>query len=80
MREEILTKEELEAKHYDRMMEFLIADFEGKDFNECDIILRQIIKVAYELLNEPDVMKQKCFVRDRMVCRFSCNFVKEELC
>ena len=57
LNKEILTKEELEAKHYDRMMEFLIADFEGKDFNECDIILRQIIKVAYDLLNEPDAMK-----------------------
>jgi len=54
---EILTNKELEAKHYNRMMNFLIADFEGKDFNECDIILKQIIKVAYELLNEPDVMK-----------------------
>jgi len=54
---EILTNKELEAKHYERMMEFLIADFEGKDFNECDVILRQIIKVAYDLLNEPDVMK-----------------------
>jgi len=57
LNKEILTNKELEAKHYDRMMEFLITDFEGKDFNECDIILRQIIKVAYELLNEPDVMK-----------------------
>ena len=57
LNKEILTNKELEAKHYDRMMEFLIADFEGKDFNECDIILRQIIKVAYDLLNEPDVMK-----------------------
>jgi len=57
LNKEILTKEELETKHYDRMMEFLITDFDGKDFNECDIILRQIIKVAYELLNEPDVMK-----------------------
>jgi len=54
---EILTNKELEAKHYDRMMGFLITDFEGKDFNECDVILRQIIKVAYELLNEPDVLK-----------------------
>jgi len=52
---EILTNEELSQKHYERMMGFLIADFEGKDFNECDIILRQIIKVAYDLLNEPDV-------------------------
>jgi len=57
LNKEILTKEELESKHYDRMMGFLIADFEVKDFNECDVILRQIIKVAYELLNEPDVMK-----------------------
>ena len=54
---EILSNKELEAKHYERMMEFLISDFEGKDFNECDIILRQIIKVAYDLLNEPDVMR-----------------------
>jgi len=51
---EILTNEELEVKHYNRMKSFLISDFEGKDFNECDIILRQIIKVAYELLNEKD--------------------------
>jgi len=48
---------ELEAKHYNRMMGFLITDFEGRDFNECDIILRQIIKVAYDLLNEPDLLK-----------------------
>jgi len=48
---------ELEAKHYDRMMEFLITDFEGKDFEECDVILRQAIKVAYDLLNEPDLLK-----------------------
>jgi len=48
---------ELEAKHYDRIMEFLISDFEGRDFEECDIILRQVIKVAYDLLNEPDVLK-----------------------
>jgi len=54
---EILTNKELEAKHYNRMMNFIITDFEGKDFNECDIILRQTIKVAYDLLNEPDVMK-----------------------
>ena len=54
---EILSNKELEAKHYERMMGLLIADFEGKDFNECDIILRQIIKVAHDLLNEPDVMK-----------------------
>jgi len=57
LNKEILTNEELSQKHYERMMGFLISDFEGKDFNECDIILRQIIKVAYELLNEPDVMK-----------------------
>ena len=57
LNKEILTNDKLESKHYDRMMGFLISDFEGKDFNECDIILRQIIKVAYELLNEPDVMK-----------------------
>ena len=57
LNKEILTNEELSQKHYERMMEFLIADFEGKDFNECDVILRQIIKVAYDLLNEPDVMK-----------------------
>jgi len=54
---EILTTKELESKHYERMMEFLITDFEGKDFEECDIILRQIIKVAYDLLNEPDLLK-----------------------
>jgi len=54
---EILTNKELESKHYDRMMRLLITDFEGKDFNECDIILRQTIKVAYDLLNEPDVLK-----------------------
>jgi len=48
---------ELESKHYNRMMNLLISDFEGKDFNECDVILRQIIKVAYELLNEPDLLK-----------------------
>jgi len=48
---------ELEAKHYDKMMEFFITTFEGKDFSECDIILRQTIKVAYELLNEPDLLK-----------------------
>jgi len=54
---ENLTNEELSQKHYDRMMGFLVADFEGRDFEECDIILRQIIKVAYELLNEPDVLK-----------------------
>jgi len=52
-----LTNKELETKHYNRMMEFLITDFEGRDFEECDIILRQIIKVAYELLNEPDLLK-----------------------
>jgi len=52
-----LKNKELETKHYNRMMEFLITDFEGKDFDECDIILRQIIKVAYELLNEPDLLK-----------------------
>jgi len=57
LNKEILTNKELSQKHYERMMNFLIADFEGKDFEECDIILRQIIKVAYELLNEPDVMK-----------------------
>jgi len=57
LNKEILTKEELESKHYDRMMGLLIADFEGRDFEECDIILRQIIKVAHDLLNEPDVMK-----------------------
>jgi len=57
LNKEILTNKELEVKHYDRMMNFLISDFEGKDFNECDVILRQIIKVAYDLLNEPDVMK-----------------------
>jgi len=51
---EILTNKELEVKHYARMKGFLTADFEGRDFNECDIILRQIIKVAYELLNEKD--------------------------
>jgi len=51
---EVLSNKELEAKHYARMMGFLTADFEGRDFNECDIILRQIIKVAYELLNEKD--------------------------
>ena len=55
----ILTTEELEVKHYNRIKSFLTSDFEGKDFegkdfNECDIILRQIIKVAYELLNEKD--------------------------
>ena len=54
---EILSNKELEAKHYERMMGLLIADFEGKDFNECDIILRQIIKVSYDLLNEPNVLK-----------------------
>jgi len=54
---EILTNEELSQKHYDRMMNFLISDFEGRDFEECDVILRQIIKVAYELLNEPDLLK-----------------------
>ena len=54
---EILTKEELESKHYERMMGLLIADFEGRDFEECYVILRQIIKVAHDLLNEPDVMK-----------------------
>jgi len=53
---EILTNEELEVKHYNRIKSFLTADFEGKDFEECDIILRQIIKVAYELLNEKDDM------------------------
>jgi len=52
-----LKNKELEAKHYNRMMNFLIADFENRDFVECDIILRQIIKVAYELLNEPDLLK-----------------------
>jgi len=52
-----LTNKKLESKHYDRMMEFLISDFDGKDFTECDVILRQIIKVAYDLLNEPDLMK-----------------------
>ena len=57
LNKEILTNKELEVKHYNRMMEFLIADFEGRDFEECDIILRQIIKVAYELLNEPDLLK-----------------------
>jgi len=57
LNKEILTKEELESKHYDRMMGFLITDFEGRDFNECDVILRQIIKVAYDLLNEPDLLK-----------------------
>jgi len=57
LNKEILTNKELEAKHYDRMMEFLITDFKGKDFNECDIILRQIIKVAHDLLNEPDLLK-----------------------
>ena len=57
LNKEILTNEELESKHYERMMGLLIADFEGKDFEECDIILRQIIKVAYDLLNEPNVMK-----------------------
>ena len=51
---EILTNKKLEIRHYDRMKGFLTADFEGRDFNECDIILRQIIKVAYELLNEKD--------------------------
>jgi len=51
---EILTNKELEVKHYDRMKGFLTTDFEGRDFNECDIILRQIIKVTYELLNEKD--------------------------
>jgi len=51
---EILTTEELEVKHYNRMKNFLASNFEGKDFEECDIILRQIIKVAYELLNEKD--------------------------
>ena len=49
-----ITNEELEVKHYNRIKSFLTSDFEGKDFNECDIILRQIIKVAYELLNEKD--------------------------
>ena len=53
------TNEELEAKHYNRMRGFLSADFEGRNFEECDIILRQIIKLAYDLLNEPDLMKQK---------------------
>jgi len=57
LNKEILTNKELEAKHYERIMGFLITDFEGKDFNECDIILRQTIKVAYELLNEPDIIK-----------------------
>jgi len=57
LNKEILTNEKLEAKHYNRMMNFLITDFEGRDFNECDVILRQIIKVAYDLLNEPDVVK-----------------------
>jgi len=57
LNKEILTNKELEVKHYDRMMNFLISDFEGKDFNECDVILRQIIKVAHDLLNEPDVIK-----------------------
>jgi len=57
LNKETLTNKELESKHYDRMMGLLIADFEGKDFNECDIILRQIIKVAYDLLNEPDILK-----------------------
>jgi len=51
-----MTKE-LESKYYDKMMEFFITTFEGKDFNECDTILRQTIKVAYDLLNEPDVLK-----------------------
>jgi len=36
------------------MKSFLTSDFEGREFEECDIILRQIIKVAYELLNEKD--------------------------
>ena len=53
----VTKNEELESKHYNRMMNFLITDFEGRDFNECDVILRQIIKVAYDLLNEPDVVK-----------------------
>jgi len=53
------TTEELETKHYNRMKRFLTADFEGRNFEECDIILRQIIKVAYDLLNEPDLMNQK---------------------
>jgi len=53
----VTKNEELESKHYNRMMNFLITDFEGRDFEECDIILRQIIKVAYELLNEPDLLK-----------------------
>ena len=53
----VTKNEELESKHYNRMLGFLITDFEGRDFNECDIILRQIIKVAYELLNEPDLLK-----------------------
>jgi len=53
----LFTNKELESKHYDKMMEFFITNFEGKDFNECDIILRQTIKVAYDLLNEPDVLK-----------------------
>jgi len=52
-----LTNKELEAKHYETMMGLLITYFEGRDFNECDIILRQIIKVAYDLLNEPDLLK-----------------------
>jgi len=57
LNKEILTKEELESKHYEKMMGFLITDFEGRDFNECDVILRQIIKVSYDLLNEPNVLK-----------------------
>ena len=67
---------ELESKHYNRMMNLLISDFEGKDFNECDVILRQIIKVAYELLNEPDLLKEKCFESDRIVSRMSCSFIR----
>ena len=54
LNKETLSNKALEIKHYDRMKGFLTADFEGRDFNECDIILRQIIKVAYELLNEKD--------------------------
>ena len=34
---EILSNEELESKHYERMMGFLITDFEGRDFNQRGI-------------------------------------------
>jgi len=47
-----LTTDELEARHYRRMLRFLTADSEGRSHEEYINVLEQTIKAAQELLKE----------------------------